>query len=121
MKIHWKPDLGSKERNAMLTPTYHALTLSAQRNLPIDAVDYILDHGKAFHTGGVVVIYLRDHDIPTHDRQFPQIARLAGTALVLSLDKRTIITIWRDRKNGMKYLKRKNNSYPKGNPFFLYQ
>jgi hypothetical protein len=108
------------KENKMYYPTDHALTRSAQRNLPIGAVEYIVDHARVMHKGGVLYFYLRCRDIPMHDRKFPQIARLAGTAVVLSQDRKTIITIWRNRKKGMRYIKRKPNGYPSGNSTYLF-
>ncbi len=104
----------------MAIPTYHALSRAAQRNLPIDAVDYIIDHARPIYKAGALFYYLRDRDIPARDQQYPQLARLAGTAVVLSTDQKTIVTIWRDRKKGLKHIKRKNNYHPNSSPSFLY-
>jgi hypothetical protein len=101
----------------MIKPTIHATKRSAQRNIPIDSVDYIIDHSKPVYRSGVIFYYLRDRDIPARDWLYPQIARLAGTAVILSQDRKTIITLWRDRKKGMKYIRRKKRYDTSGNDF----
>lgn len=99
----------------MFTFSDHAQYRAAQRNLPTQAVDYILEHGRVFHRAGVLFYYLRSCDIPRSDQRNEQINRLAGTAIVFSKDRQTIITIWRNGKNGLKHIKRKSR-YPNNKP-----
>lgn len=89
----------------MFTPSDHALYRATQRSLPIEAIDYILEHGQAYHRAGVLFYYLRNCDIPACDQRYEQITRLGGTAVVVSKDRQTIITIWRNRNNGLKHIK----------------
>lgn len=92
----------------MFTLSDHAQCRAAQRGLPLDTIDYIMEHGQAFHRAGVVFYFLRDCDIPAQDKCFEQINRLTGTAVVVSKDRQTVITIWRNRRNGLKHIKSKS-------------
>ena len=91
----------------MLNISDHAVSRAIQRGLPIEAINYILDHGKVFHKSGAIIYFLRKRDIPVNDQRYEQISRPEGTALVISKDRRTIITVWRNRNNGLKNIKRK--------------
>ena len=86
----------------------HAYRRAVQRGLPIDAIDYILDHGQVFHRAGAMFYYLRKRDIPQIDLKYELISRLEGTAVVVAKDKQTIITVWRNRDNGLKNIRNKS-------------
>ena len=85
----------------------HSATRAAQRNLMLDEIKYVTIFGKRFHRAGAIIYYLRECDIPPFDRSDPRWARLIGTAVVLSKDGSTVITVWRNRRNGLKRIKRK--------------
>lgn len=104
----------------MFIPSNHAIYRSAQRSLPLEAVEYILEHGKVFHRAGALFYYLRDCDIPAYDRQYSQISRLAGTALVFSKDNQTLITIWRNQKDGLKHIRQKPRYSTSGSSSVLF-
>ncbi len=91
----------------MFTLSEHAENRAAQRNLPLDAIDYIIDHAKMIRQSGSLYFYLRNRDIPAQDQRFEHIARLAGTTLVVSPDRETIITLWRNRAGGLKHIRRR--------------
>ncbi len=97
----------------MFTASNHAQIRAAQRCLPNGAIEYILEHGQVYHRAGAVFYFLRDCDIPTQDQGYEQIVRLAGTAVVVSKDQQTIITVWRNRRKGLKQIKRKSRYYSK--------
>lgn len=88
--------------------TTHARRRAAQRNLADDAVEYILLWGRLIHRNGVEFYLLARKDIPAQDRRLPQFMRLAGAAVLLSLDG-AIITLYRgvnsprDIQRKMKY------------------
>ena len=96
-----------KSEVIMFQHTEHFESRAAQRNLSVDAIEYILEYGKRIHRAGVLFYFLRDCDIPARDRVYEQITRLAGTAVVVTKDREAIITIWRNRKEGLKNIKRK--------------
>lgn len=102
----------------MFFPSNHAVSRTAQRNLPIEAIDYILEHAQVIHRAGVLFYYLRDCDIPDQDRPYKVLTRLVGTALVVSKDRQTIITMWRNRTSGLKHIKRKPRYSSSQTPFF---
>jgi hypothetical protein len=97
-----------KGENKMLPDkTKHAMRRSAQRNVPEEAMEYIIRYGERFQKAGATIYYLRSRDIPEWDRAVDRWAKLAGTALVLTQEGDTILTTWRNRKNGLKRIKRK--------------
>lgn len=74
--------------------TTHARLRAAQRNLADDAVAYILYWGRLIQRNGVEFYLLARKDIPAQDRRLPQCTRLAGAAVLLSLDG-AVITAYR--------------------------
>lgn len=96
-----------KEEQTMYRKSNHMEVRANQRGLSLDAVDYILDHAKGIHQGGVIFYYLRKRDIPDFDQKYQQIYNLAGTALVVSKDRSTIITIWKNKTRGLKHIRTK--------------
>jgi hypothetical protein len=58
-----------------------------------------LTDGQYFHRAGAKFYYLRRRDI----RQW----ELAGTAIILAKDGRTLITTWRNRRRGLKIIRLK--------------
>jgi hypothetical protein len=93
---------------------------SSQYNLCLDAVDYIAQHGLAFHRARAVFYFLRNCDIPFSHQQFPQITQLAGTAVVLPKDQKTIITIRQNQKKGLKHFRCNAIYFTTNNSSILY-
>jgi hypothetical protein len=91
----------------MLHHTDHSRLRSAQRGLSDDGIEYIFQYGSPFHCAGALIYYLRKQDVPVSDQRNNRVMQLVGTALVLSRDGRTIITTWRNRRTGLKIIKRK--------------
>ena len=92
----------------MIQHTYHSEYRSAQRGLTNEAIDYITQYGSTHHCAGALFYYLRNQDLPGDDRHWDWALRLVGTALVYSKDDRILITVWRNRKNGLKKIRKKN-------------
>ena len=86
----------------------HAIERAAQRNLSSEAIQYVITYGRRLHRAGAVFFYLRDCDIQDEDRKKSEFTRLVGTAVVLSRDQQTVLTVWRNRKNGLMHIRRKN-------------
>ena len=87
--------------------SYHSILRASQRNLSEDEIDYVLLNGQLFHKAGAEIYFLRHKDIPASDRGSDRRRRLAGTAVILSKDGFTIITIWRNPRDGLKRIKHK--------------
>ena len=85
----------------------HALRRCAQRNLALDDIQYIQLYGVSFHKAGAEISFLRECDVPLFDRANSRRMRLVGTSVVCSPDGRTVVTVWRNRKNGLSKIKRK--------------
>lgn len=87
------------------TPTYHAQLRMAQRNISQDDVAFVLEHGQCIHRAGAIFFYLRRRDIAK--RFWDHYARLEGTAVVVTRRTGQILTIYRNRENGLRHIKRK--------------
>ena len=91
----------------MLDFSKHAVVRAAQRNLTVKEIGYVIAYGQRFRRAGALIYYLRKRDIPEWDRSEKQLTRLAGTAVILTKDGRRVITVWRNRQNGLKRIKHK--------------
>lgn len=87
----------------------HANKRAAQRCLWLEDLNYVEEYGQEIHKAGVVFYFLRACDLPHTDRTMPGLNRLAGTAVVVGKDGETVITTWRNRRNGLRRIKRKMN------------
>ena len=78
----------------------HAVLRMAQRNVSLDDLHYVLDHGERVHKTGVAIYVLRKRDIPPKDCKRSEITRLEGTVVLTGFTKEgilEIITIYRNR------------------------
>lgn len=87
--------------------TEHSQLQAARRNLTHDEIEYVLFYAQRYHRAGVVIYFLRESDLPVGDRSRAFSTRLVGTAVVMARDRRTIITVWRNRRSGLKHILRK--------------
>jgi hypothetical protein len=85
-------------------PSFHAEKRMAQRNVSFEDVVFVLENGRKLHKAGAVFYFLRKCDIPDLE---PEFSRLEGTTVVLSRETATIITVYRNRKKGLRRVKRK--------------
>jgi hypothetical protein len=83
----------------------HSFLRATQRNLSVEEIDYVVCYGQLFHRAGVEFYFLCRKDLPSTDQGNARYQRLVGTAVVLSRDGRTIITTWRNPRNGLKRIK----------------
>lgn len=88
-----------------LTLSDHALTRMQQRGLSPDDIAYVLRHGQKRHAADAQIYFLRDKDLPQADGRHRD--RLRGTAVVVSRLGPVIITVWRNREQGLRHIKRK--------------
>lgn len=91
----------------MVQLTIHSALRSAQRGLTEDEIDYVHQFATCYHRAGALIYYLRRQDVPVSDRRYDFAMRLVGTALVVAQDRRTLLTAWRNRRNGLKQIRKK--------------
>jgi hypothetical protein len=90
----------------MFSFTEHSRMRSAQRNLSVGEIECVLIYGQPFHRAGAEFYYLRRRDI-IEGELASDLYRLDGTAILLAKDGQTIITTWRNRRSGLKHIRRK--------------
>ncbi|NKQ34679.1 MAG: DUF4258 domain-containing protein [Chloroflexi bacterium] len=85
--------------------TNHAVWRMAQRNVSEADICFVLEHGHKMYRAGAIFFFLRRCDFPkgTH-RQY---GRLEGTTVVISRETHQILTVYRNRKNGLRHIKQK--------------
>ena len=91
----------------MLNFTAHAQQRMVQRNVSIDDIQFILGLGFTTHCAGAVHIHLREKDVPRSLRHNDHLTRLIGVTLVLNRHTDMLITVWRNRKRGLRHIRRK--------------
>lgn len=91
--------------------TQHSAIRSAQRGLTEEEIEYVYQFASRFHGGGATIYYLRRHDVPESDQRWDFAMRLVGTALVVALDGRTLVTTWRNRRSGLKQIRKKKDVF----------
>ncbi len=89
--------------------SYHSDMRSGQRSLSEEEIQYVLFFGKRHFCQGARLYSLRYKDLPPSDRRRDACTRLVGACVVLSADRRTVITVWRNRKSGLKLLRKKGD------------
>ncbi|MEM7032994.1 MAG: hypothetical protein AAF629_25815 [Chloroflexota bacterium] len=90
--------------------TLHAALRFAQRNLSDRDIGYILLYGQYFHKSGVIIVYLRQKDVPHFDQANQRYQKLIGTTVVMTRSgHRRIITAYRNRQTGLRHIKRQRD------------
>ena len=89
--------------------TIHATKRAAQRNLSGADFDHALRHGTKCHKSGACFYFLTGRDILPENRKEVRIARLEDTILILDPDRDAIVTIYRNRENGLKAIQHKRD------------
>ncbi len=89
----------------MLQMSDHSEQRAAQRSLRPEELEYVLHFGKRYYCEGARVYFLRKKNLHPTDRRNGEITRLVGTAVVVAWDSQTVITVWRNRKGGLKFLR----------------
>jgi hypothetical protein len=87
--------------------TDHSRKRAAQRGLSLPGIYYIICNGQRMRRSGAVIYYLAEKDIPADDRKDDRWAKLCGSAVILAKDGHTLMTVWRNRKKGLKHIRRK--------------
>ncbi len=91
----------------MIKFTAHAHQRMAQRNMSASDVRFILDFGSILRRAGAVHVHLRQKDIPANMRHRDQLTRLIGATLVLDRTASIVVTVWRNRKHGLRHVRHK--------------
>ena len=86
----------------------HAAIRQAQRNLSPQDIDFVIEYGQQFNSGGALHIFLRRRDIPNDTPIYQQFAHLEGTILVIARENKrlVLITAYRNR-HGLKAIRAK--------------
>jgi len=87
--------------------TEHARKRMAQRNVSMAQICFIVEYGQQTHCAGAIFVTLRRKDIPASLRPQNEFGRLEGTTVVLSRREPVIMTVWRNRRRGLPYIRRK--------------
>jgi len=95
----------------MIPYTDHSAWRAARRGLTDEEIEYVHYYGSRFRGDGALIYFLRKHDLPPTDRRIDWVNNLIGTALVFSKDGNTLITVWRNRRSGLKVIRKKENHY----------
>jgi hypothetical protein len=98
----------------MVPHTDHSAFRSAQRGLNDEEIEYVRWYGSCHHGGGALIYFLRSQDLPPADRNWDWANHLVGTALVFSPDGEVLMTVWRNRRKGLKIIRKKGPHYYKG-------
>ncbi|MCB9139688.1 MAG: DUF4258 domain-containing protein [Caldilineaceae bacterium] len=85
--------------------TAHAEKRMRQRGLTRQDLGYVLRYGCKQHAAGARIYYLRDKDVARRNCRMGE--KLRGTAVVIARDAPVIITVWRNRRGGLRRIKRK--------------
>lgn len=85
----------------------HATQRAAQRNVSLEEIKYVINNGTRLHRAGAVFCYLRECDLSDDEQKDNDLTRLIGTAVVLTRDRKTVLTVWRNRKDGLTRIRRK--------------
>lgn len=86
----------------------HAGRRLAQRNLKDEDVRYVFTHGRVYHAGKALFVYLGLRDIPREHLRQDRLRRLEGTILVLDpITGQHLTTAYRNRRCGSRDIKRK--------------
>lgn len=90
------------------TLTYHAAERCAQRNLSHDDIQYVIQYGRRVYNAGTCEFFLGKQDIPRSDRTQQRITQLEGTVVQVDIKAGVILTVYRNRENGLKDHRRKS-------------
>lgn len=87
--------------------TDHARKRMAQRNVSEADILFILQHGHETHCAGTIMVACRHKDIPEERLIQDQFRRLDGVSVVMNRVEPVVITVWRNRKQGSRHIRRK--------------
>ncbi len=108
----------------MAGTTAHARRRCAQRNLSLEAVDYVLANGAAVDRTGVTFYVLRERDLPPAHLRADAVTKLVGTTLLVARDGALITAYrrpdaYRHARKKAAYRRRKNRSHGQDSSYAL--
>lgn len=95
------------DEQAPFKPSQHAKQRMAQRNVSPNNIEFVLKNGQWFHRDGVIFVFLGNRDIQKSRELARKYERLEGTVVVLSRDASRVITVYRNRQQGLRKIKQK--------------
>ncbi|MFN3981155.1 MAG: DUF4258 domain-containing protein [Caldilinea sp.] len=85
--------------------TAHARLRICQRGLSEADIDAVLRYGRRFYAADAVIYFLGDRDLPAEETR--HIGHLRGVGVILAPAQAKVITVWRNRRHGMRTIRRK--------------
>jgi hypothetical protein len=116
-EVGWKYIAHNKHINSlikeavMIQHTDHSSFRAAQRGLTDEEIEYVFQFGSRFHSGGALIYFLRRQDLPKPDLRWDWANHLVGTALVCTKQGDILVTVWRNRRSGLKLIRKKENHH----------
>jgi len=81
----------------------------------VPEVEYVVDHGRRYHSGGVLHCFLGRRDIPSGDCRNDKFARLEGATVLLDpITTETVITVYRNRSAPKKISRKAKYNFKTG-------
>ncbi len=95
--------------------TDHAAERMAQRNLSEKDLAFVLEYGQHYNRSGAEIYFLGRSDLPKEKRRKSTFSRLEGTVVITARNQTPpcVITVYRNRKNGLKCVKQKPHYFGK--------
>ncbi|MBK8799145.1 MAG: hypothetical protein IPM07_23835 [Anaerolineales bacterium] len=91
--------------DATLRLSAHAWLRIHQRGLSPEDVALVLRYGRRFFAADAEIYFLGDRDLPCAEER--NAGRLRGVGVILSQAQPNVITVWRNRRHGMRTIRRK--------------
>jgi hypothetical protein len=89
----------------------------AQRRLSTAQVEYVVNHGRHYHSAGVIHYFLGKRDIPSSDSKNDSFAKLEGTTVLLDPYRaETVITVYRNRSAAKKISRKAKHNLKASTP-----
>lgn len=85
--------------------TTHAYLRICQRGLSEADIEVVLCYGRRFYAADAVIYFLGDRDLPAEEIR--RYGHLRGAAVILTRTQTKVITVWRNRRHGMRTIRRK--------------
>lgn len=83
----------------------HAKQRIHQRGLSREDIALVLRYGRRYFAADAQIYFLGDRDLPSTAE--PALERVRGAGVVMSPVRPTVITAWRNRRHGMRTIRRK--------------
>jgi hypothetical protein len=88
----------------------HARLRATQRGYRENEIAYIIRHGQKHYRTGICFYFLGAKNVPYDDKRLNWVQRLIGTAVLVSTEGTTVITLYKNQK-ALKQIKRKDKEH----------